>query len=56
LLNITDLKQNSYTQLRSFVFFENKGDNQASFEIMWELEKIKKLVETVPVIEENEGF
>jgi hypothetical protein len=23
---------------------------------MWELEKIKKLVETVPVIEENEGF
>jgi DNA polymerase-3 subunit alpha len=29
------------------LFFENKGDNQVSFEIM-ELEKIKKLVETVP--------
>jgi DNA polymerase-3 subunit alpha len=35
------------------LFYDNKGDNQVSFEIM-ELEKVKKLVETVPEIDENE--
>ena len=52
LLNIADLETEFIHKL-GHLFFENKGDNQVSFEIM-ELEKIKKLVETVPVIEENE--
>ncbi|MBU0940979.1 MAG: DNA polymerase III subunit alpha [Bacteroidetes bacterium] len=52
LLNIKDLETDFIHKL-GHLFFDNKGDNQVSFEIM-ELEKIKKLVETVPVIEESE--
>ncbi|MBC5840839.1 DNA polymerase III subunit alpha [Flavobacterium sp. F-380] len=52
LLNIKDLETDFIHKL-GHLFFDNKGDNQVSFEIM-ELEKIKKLVETVPVIEEIE--
>ena len=52
LLNINDLETDFIHKL-SHLFFDNKGDNQVSFEIM-ELEKVKKLVETVPEIDENE--
>jgi DNA polymerase-3 subunit alpha len=52
LLNIKDLLPEFIHRL-SHLFNENKGDNQVTFEIM-ELEKIKKFVETVPVLEEND--
>jgi DNA polymerase-3 subunit alpha len=52
LLNIKDLETEFIHKL-GHLFFDNKGDNQVSFEIM-ELEKVKKLVETVPELEENE--
>jgi DNA polymerase-3 subunit alpha len=52
LLNINDLETDFIHKL-SHLFFDNKGDNQVSFEIM-ELEKVKKLVETVTEIDENE--
>jgi DNA polymerase-3 subunit alpha len=52
LLNINDLETDFIHKL-SHLFFDNKGDNQVSFEIM-ELEKVKKLVETVPELDENE--
>nr|WP_288834963.1 DNA polymerase III subunit alpha [uncultured Flavobacterium sp.] len=52
LLNIRDLYPEFIHKL-SHLFNENKGDNQVTFEVM-EIEKIKKLVETVPVMEDNE--
>jgi DNA polymerase-3 subunit alpha len=52
LLNIKDLEAEFIHKL-GHLFYDNKGDNQVSFEIM-ELEKVKKLVETVPEIDENE--
>ncbi|GGA84013.1 DNA-directed DNA polymerase [Flavobacterium palustre] len=52
LLNIKDLHPEFIHRLNR-LFNENKGDNQVTFEVM-EIEKIKKLVETVPVMEENE--
>ena len=52
LLNINDLETDFIHKL-SHLFFDNKGDNQVSFEIM-ELEKVKKLVEIVPELEDNE--
>ena len=52
LLNINDLETDFIHKL-SHLFFDNKGDHQVSFEIM-ELEKVKKLVETVSEVDENE--
>ncbi|EIA09746.1 DNA polymerase III subunit alpha [Flavobacterium frigoris] len=52
LLNITDL-QAEFIHKLSHLFQENKGDNQVSFEIM-ELEKIKKIIETAPLLLENQ--
>ena len=52
LLNITDL-QAEFIHKLSHLFQENKGDNQVSFEIM-ELEKIKKIIETAPLLLDNE--
>jgi DNA polymerase III subunit alpha len=54
LLNITDL-QAEFIHKLSHLFQENKGDGQVSFEIM-ELEKIKKIVETVAELPEGEDF
>ncbi|MBA0883614.1 DNA polymerase III subunit alpha [Flavobacterium undicola] len=52
LLNIKDLHPEFIHKL-SHLFNENKGDNQVTFEVM-EIEKIKKLIETTAVLEENE--
>ena len=52
LLNIKDLYPEFIHKL-SHLFNENKGDNQGTFEVM-EIEKIKKLIETTAVIEEND--
>ena len=52
LLNIKDLHPDFIHKL-SNLFNVNKGDNQVTFEIM-ELEKIKKLIEVAPVVDENE--
>ncbi|HJS00412.1 MAG TPA: hypothetical protein VJ780_05710, partial [Flavobacterium sp.] len=52
LLNIKDLQPEFILKLNS-LFNENKGDNQVTFEIM-ELEKIKKLIEIAPEMEESE--
>jgi len=52
LLNIKDL-QPEFIHKLSHLFNENKGDNQVTFEVM-EIEKIKKLIETSAVLEENE--
>jgi len=52
LLNIKDLYPEFIHKL-SHLFNENKGDNQVTFEVM-EIEKIKKLIETTAVIEEND--
>ena len=52
LLNIKDL-QPEFIHKLSHLFNENKGDNQVTFEVM-EIEKIKKLIETTAVLEENE--
>ena len=52
LLNIKDL-QPEFIHKLSRLFSENKGDNQVTFEVM-EIEKIKKLIETTAVLEENE--
>ena len=52
LLNIKDL-QPEFIHKLSHLFNENKGENQVTFEVM-EIEKIKKLIETAPVLEENE--
>ena len=52
LLNIKDL-QPEFIHKLSRLFSENKGDNQVTFEVM-EIEKIKKLIETVAAVEENE--
>jgi DNA polymerase-3 subunit alpha len=52
LLNIKDLEADFIHKL-GHLFFDNKGDNQVSFEIM-ELEKTKKLVAAVPVMDQNE--
>jgi DNA polymerase-3 subunit alpha len=51
LLNITDL-QTEFIHKLSHLFQENKGDNVVSFEIM-ELEKIKKIIETAPLLIES---
>ncbi|KDN55029.1 DNA polymerase III subunit alpha [Flavobacterium seoulense] len=52
LLNIKDL-QPEFIHKLSHLFNENKGDNQVTFEVM-EIERIKKLIETTTVLEENE--
>ncbi|AOW08424.1 DNA polymerase III subunit alpha [Flavobacterium gilvum] len=52
LLNIRDLEAEFIHKL-SRLFQEHKGDNTVSFEIM-ELEKIKRIVETVPEFTEND--
>jgi DNA polymerase-3 subunit alpha len=51
LLNINDLQADFIHKL-SHLFQENKGDNVVSFEIM-ELEKVKKIIETAPLLIEN---
>jgi DNA polymerase-3 subunit alpha len=53
LLNITDL-QAEFIHKLSHLFQENKGDNVVSFEIM-ELEKVKKIIETAPLLLESGG-
>ncbi|PJJ10492.1 DNA polymerase III alpha subunit [Flavobacterium sp. 1] len=52
LLNINDIETEFIHKLNR-LFQEYKGDNTVSFEIM-ELEKIKRIVETVPDFAENE--
>jgi DNA polymerase III subunit alpha len=52
LLNIKDLQPEFIHKLSS-LFNTNKGDHQVAFEVM-EIEKIKKLVETAAIVEENE--
>jgi DNA polymerase-3 subunit alpha len=52
LLNINDIQADFIQQLNQ-LFQENKGDNTVAFEIM-ELEKITKIVETIPEITETE--
>lgn len=52
LLNINDIEAEFIHKLNR-LFQEYKGDNTVSFEIM-ELEKIKRIVETVPDFAENE--
>jgi len=53
LLNISDLDPEFIHKL-GHLFFENKGDNLVTFEIM-ELEKVKKIVEAAPIIIENDA-
>ncbi len=53
LLNITDL-QAEFIHKLSHLFQENKGDNLVSFEIM-ELEKVKRIIETAPLLLESGG-
>jgi DNA polymerase-3 subunit alpha len=52
LLNISDLDADFIHKL-GHLFFENKGDNLVTFEIM-ELEKVKKMVEVAPINIEKE--
>jgi DNA polymerase-3 subunit alpha len=52
LLNITDLDPDFIHKL-GHLFFENKGDNLVTFEIM-ELEKVKKMVEAASISTEKE--
>jgi DNA polymerase-3 subunit alpha len=52
LLNISDLDPDFIHKL-GHLFFENKGDNLVTFEIM-ELEKVKKMVEVAPINIEKE--
>lgn len=52
LLNISDLDPEFIHKL-GHLFFENKGDNLVTFEIM-ELEKVKKIVEAEPITLEND--
>lgn len=52
LLNISDLDPEFIHKL-GHLFFENKGDNLVTFEIM-ELEKVKKIVAAEPITIENE--
>jgi DNA polymerase-3 subunit alpha len=52
LLNISDLDPEFIHKL-GHLFFENKGDNLVTFEIM-ELEKVKKIREVAPIIIEKE--
>jgi DNA polymerase-3 subunit alpha len=53
LLNIADL-QPEFIHKLSHLFQENKGDDVVSFEIM-ELEKVKKIIETAPLLLESGG-
>jgi DNA polymerase-3 subunit alpha len=53
LLNITDL-QAEFIHKLSHLFQENKGDNVVLFEIM-ELEKVKKIIETAPLLLQSVG-
>jgi DNA polymerase-3 subunit alpha len=52
LLNISDLDPEFIHKL-GHLFFENKGDNLVTFEIM-ELEKVKKIVDAEPITLEND--